>query len=56
MVADPVDYKEMAAEQHCCLETLRLLGAHPSNYFSARQVLNAWLESFHWHFSPHCPL
>jgi hypothetical protein len=29
MAADPVDYEEMAAEQHRCLETRRLLGSTP---------------------------
>ncbi len=26
VAADPVDFEEMATEQHCCLETQRLLG------------------------------
>jgi hypothetical protein len=45
-VADLVDFKEMATEQNCCLETQPLQGGTSSNWLSARQVLNAWLEMF----------
>jgi hypothetical protein len=46
MAADPVDYKEMAAEQHRCPEMQQLLGGTSSNWLPCRQALNAWLEMF----------
>jgi hypothetical protein len=46
MATDPVDYEEMAAEQHRCLETQQLLGGTSLKLASARQALNAWLETF----------
>jgi hypothetical protein len=46
LVADPVDFKEMAAEQHSCPEMHQLLGGTSLKLAFARQALNAWLETF----------
>jgi hypothetical protein len=44
--ADPVDYEEMAAEQHRCPETQQLLVGTSLNWLPCRQALNTWLEMF----------
>jgi hypothetical protein len=44
--ADPVDFEEMAAEQNRCQKSRVCWVAHLSNWLSARQALNAWLEMF----------
>jgi hypothetical protein len=46
LAADPVDFEQMAAEQNPCPETQHLLAAHPLNWLSGRQALDAWLEVF----------
>ncbi len=49
--ADPVDYEEMAAEQNRCAKRRACWVAHPSNWLSARQAPNAWIEMFPQAFS-----
>jgi hypothetical protein len=44
--ADPVDFEEMAAEQTVAQKCSVCWATNLSNWLSARQVLNAWLEMF----------
>jgi hypothetical protein len=44
--ANPLDFKEMAAEQTVAQKRSVCWAAHPLNWFSTRQALSAWLEMF----------